>query len=264
MSTVPLETTEIALGFLREFTPADELGKRLPKYEQLFDAFTAAIRAGRFKPGERVPAETELVKQLPVSLGTVQKALSKLARRGLITRHRKTGTYIAERRSQVNEVFAYRFHDPVTGKVMLPFVRALNVSEDRSEGPWSTALRSRNLVRLDRLVWVDQDPPAYSSVYLPRKLGKVFLDMPMESLHGSSTHRTLIDHHNLPTIRTDHRITCNVLDERACGYLMLESSSIGIVWDIYDYSVNDQPFLFQRFQLPPGHRPLELSEHSDR
>jgi hypothetical protein len=32
------------------------------------------------------------------------------------------------------------------------------------------------------------------------------------------------------------------------------------VWDASDYSFADKPILFQRLQLPPGHRPIELAE----
>ena len=247
---------EIALEVLDEFT-ADLTA---PKYEQLFDAFADAIRSGKFKPGERVPTETELTKRLPVSLGTVQKALAKLATRGLVVRSRKTGTFIADRRSQVDEVFVYRFEDPETGHVMLPFVRVLSVSVDDTDGPWHEALQVDQVVRLDRLVWFDQDPPAYSSVFFSYEHGKIFMDTPLEELHGSSSHRMLIGHFNLPTLRMEHRLGCRTLSDQACEHLLVPTGTIGIVWDIRDYSFHDRPSLFQRFQLPPGHRPVEIAE----
>ncbi len=250
----------IALDALDEFVAAESAGSDSPKYLRLFDAFAKGIRSGLFKPGERVPTETELAKRLPVSLGTVQKALAKLATSGLVVRSRKTGTFIADRRSQVDEVFVYRFMDPNTGRVMLPFVRVLAVTVDESNGPWHEALMVARCVRIDRLVWFDQDPPAFSSVFFSHEHGKVFLDMPMEELHGSSSHRILIEHFNLPTLRMEHRIGCRALSDMACERLMVPAGTTGIVWDIKDYSFHDKPSLFQRFQLPPGHRPVEISE----
>lgn len=255
--------SEIPLDLLEEIVAAEARASHSPKYLRLFDAFAKGIRSGLFKPGERVPSETELTKRLPVSLGTVQKALTKLAASGMVVRNRKTGTYIADRRSQIGEVFVYRFTDPDTGRVMLPFVRVLSVVVDASSGPWREALKVDRCVRIDRLVWFDQDPPAFSSVYFSHEHGKIFLDMPMEELHGASSHRLLIDHYNLPTLRMEHRVGCRALSDAACKHLMVPSGSIGIVWDISDFSFHDKPSLFQRFQLPPGHRPVEITESFD-
>ncbi len=251
---------EIALEDLEEFVAEEAAGPASPKYLRLFEAFAKGIRSGRFKPGERVPTETKLTERLPVSLGTVQKALAKLATSGLVVRNRKTGTFIADRRSQVDEVFVYRFMDPDTGRVMLPFVRVLAVSIDETNGPWHEALMVERCVRIDRLVWFDRDPPAFSSVFFSHEHGMVFLDMPIEELHGSSSHRILIENYNLPTLRMEHRIGCRALSEMACEHLMVPTGTDGIVWDIKDYSFHDTPSLFQRFQLPPGQRPVEISE----
>lgn len=251
---------DISLETLDELAAASAGRDPVPKYERLSAAFAAAIRSGRFRPGERVPTEAELADRLPVSLGTVQKALGKLADSGLIVRNRKTGTFIADRRTRVDEVYAYRFVDPDSGEVMLPFLRVLKVEPDCSPGPWKTALRASRMVRIDRLVWFDQDPPAFSSVYLAHRHGEVFLDVPVEQLHGSSTHRIIIERFNLPTLRTEHRLSCRELSAEACSHLRLPAGSVGIEWDIRDYAFDETPFLFQRFQLPPGHRPLELTE----
>lgn len=239
-------------------TAADTGG---PKYARLVDAFADCIRTGRFKPGERVPTETELAAKLPVSVGTVQKALAQLAANGLVVRHRRTGTFIADRRSQVNEVFVYRFKDPATGDVMLPFVRTLAAAVDTADGPWRDALSCDRCVRVDRLVWFDQQPPAFSSVFFTYEHGKDYLDMPLEDLNGSSLHRMLIERFNLPTVRMKHSIGCRTLDEVACRHLMLPEGAMGTVWDIKDFSIQDAPLLFRRYQLPPGHRPVEIVEN---
>lgn len=251
---------EIAVNMLEKRFLAEAENSRAPKHRCVFDAFEKCIRAGTFKPGERVPAETELSEQLPVSLGTLQKALSKLAERGLVVRNRKTGTYIADRRSQVSEVYVYRFKDPETGKLQMPFTRVLSVAEDDTAGPWRTALRSDRCVRIDRLVWVAQDPPAFSSVYLSYEHGVDLLNMPVEELHGSSCHRVLIERFNLPSLRMEHRVGCRTLAEDACRHLMIPAGTVGLVWDVTDYSFDDKSNLFQRFQLPPGHRPMEMAE----
>ena len=251
---------EIALDTLEECILAEAESSRAPKHRYVFDAFEKCIRTGRFKPGERVPAEIELTERLPVGLGTLQKALTKLAERGLVVRNRKTGTYIADRRDQVSEVYVYRFKDPKTGQLLMPFVRALSVTEDDAPGPWQKALNVERDIRFDRLVWVEQDPPVLSSLYLSCEHGRDLLNVPIEELHGSSCHRVLIDRFNLPTLRMEHKVGCRPLSDRACQHLRLAAGSVGLVWDVKDFSFDDMPNLFQRFEIPPGHRPMELEE----
>tara|TARA_R110000787_G_scaffold143488_1_gene257158 strand:- start:47963 stop:48742 length:780 start_codon:yes stop_codon:yes gene_type:complete len=255
-----MAATEIALDELVECVADDASGASGPKYVRLFEAFSDCVISGRFKPGERVPTETELARNLPYSVGTVQKALAQLVSNGLIVRHRRTGTFIAERRSQANKVFVYRFRDPATGKMMLPFVRTLAVTVDESDGPWRRALNVKRMVRVDRLVWFDQQPPAFSSVYFSYAHGKDYLDEPIANLHGSSLHAMMIERFNLPTVRMEHSIGCMELADDACEHLILPSGTMGMVWDIKDFSFQDTPILFQRYQLPPGHRPIEITE----
>ena len=255
-----IATTQITVDALIASADGFAADADKPKYARLVDAFADCIISGRFKPGQRVPTEMDLARELPLSVGTVQRALSKLAATGLIVRHRKTGTFIADRRSQVNEVFVYRFKDPVSGKVMLPFVRTLTVEVDETDGPWRSALDADQLVRVDRLIWFDQQPPAFSSVYFTYEHGQEYLTIPTEELNGSSLHRMLIERFNLPTIRMEHSVFCHSLDDHACEHLMLPQKTTGLIWDIKDYSFQDTPLLFQRYQLPPGHRPIEITE----
>jgi len=232
-----------------------------PKYLQVIDAFTEAIRRGDIKPGERIPAESALCAQLPVSLGTLQKALGKLAETGLVVRNRRTGTFVADRRSQASEAWVYRFRDVLTGELQMPFVRVLSVAEDRTRGPWRELLGADRYVRVDRLLWIKDDPPAFTRVYFAYEHGRVLLDSPIEELHGSSAHRLMVDYFNLPTLRIEHRISCQKLSREACERLRVSEGTMGTAWDVSDFSFNDRAILFQRLEMPPGHRPIEIGEN---
>jgi GntR family transcriptional regulator len=231
-----------------------------PKYQLVLDALTDAIHVGEFKPGERIPAESALCAQLSVSLGTVQKALGKLAESGLVVRNRRTGTFVADRSSQASEAWVYRFRDARTGELQMPFVRVLKVAEDRSRGPWRDLLDTQSCVRVDRLLWIENDPPAFTSVYFTFEHGRALLDVPLEELHGSSAHRLMVEKFNLPTLRIEHRIGCRPLSLDACEWLRVAGGTTGTIWDVRDFSVADRPILFQRLQMPPGHRPVEINE----
>ena len=52
------------------------------------------IISGLWRPGFRIPFETEMVKTYDCSRMTVNKALTQLTRSGLLERHRKSGTFV--------------------------------------------------------------------------------------------------------------------------------------------------------------------------
>ena len=58
-------------------------------------AIEARIRSGEWAPGTRIPFEHELVAEHGCARATVNKALSRLAREGLIERRRRAGSFVA-------------------------------------------------------------------------------------------------------------------------------------------------------------------------
>lgn len=70
---------------------------RLSLHEQIADYIEAAIRAGRLRPGERIPSTRALAARLRVSRNTVIAAYDELAARGLIEGRRGGGMHVADR-----------------------------------------------------------------------------------------------------------------------------------------------------------------------
>ena len=65
-------------------------------YEQLRSYLLEEIQAGRLKPGDRVPSESELSTQFGVSRITSKKALETLQTEGVVVRSRGRGTFVAD------------------------------------------------------------------------------------------------------------------------------------------------------------------------
>lgn len=78
----------------------------VPLYQKLKDHVLYSIRSGRLRPRDRVPSETELVRQFGVSRMTANRALRELARDGYLVRQTGVGTFVADiqARSQVLQV----------------------------------------------------------------------------------------------------------------------------------------------------------------
>lgn len=85
----------------------------VPKYTALRDTVVQAVAAGRFAPGDRVPNEQELAAVLPISLGTIQRALRQLVEEGVIQRRPGQGSFIAGRSGdgEMAQPFHCRFVD---------------------------------------------------------------------------------------------------------------------------------------------------------
>ena len=78
----------------------------VPLYQKLKDHVLFSIRSGRLRPRDRVPSETELVRQFGVSRMTANRALRELARDGYLVRQTGIGTFVADihARSQALQV----------------------------------------------------------------------------------------------------------------------------------------------------------------
>lgn len=65
-----------------------------PLYQQVRENIKAKIVQGEWGVGSVIPGDSELSRQLGVSVGTVRKALDELARQRLVVRERGRGTFI--------------------------------------------------------------------------------------------------------------------------------------------------------------------------
>lgn len=226
-----------------------------PRYRQIIDVLLATIERGVLTPGDRLPPETKLATLFSVSLGTAQRALTHLASKGILQRVRRKGTIVAGR--QAEDVFVFRFRELGTGRVLIPFTRVLSITADEADGPWRRSLSEVRHVRVDRLVWVQGEAPAFSQVRIAMAHGRSLLKVPVDSLHGLSFHKVLGQEFNLPTVRTSHRLQCQKLSRTACRHLGVPAGTYGMIWEVVGFS-HRQATSYQSLQMPAGHRPIEL------
>ncbi len=72
-----------------------EPGARLPLFQQIAEAVILAARAGRLRPGDRLPASRGLAQRLGVHRSTTVSAYDELAAQGWVESRRGSGTYVA-------------------------------------------------------------------------------------------------------------------------------------------------------------------------
>ena len=67
-----------------------------PIFIQIIDKIQMDIISGLYQPGDKLPSVRELAQEASVNPNTMQKALSELARTGLVYSQRTSGRFITE------------------------------------------------------------------------------------------------------------------------------------------------------------------------
>jgi GntR family transcriptional regulator len=67
----------------------------VPFWFQLAGVIEHAISSGRWRPGERLPSESELCSHFEISRTTVRQALARLEQEGMVIRRKGFGTFVA-------------------------------------------------------------------------------------------------------------------------------------------------------------------------
>jgi GntR family histidine utilization transcriptional repressor len=93
--------------------PADTDGKGGALYQRILTDIRGRIVSGEWPPGHRIPFEHELSAEYRCSRMTVNKAMSELARTGLIERRRRSGSFVRRPQSQAAILEIHDIRDEV-------------------------------------------------------------------------------------------------------------------------------------------------------
>jgi DNA-binding LacI/PurR family transcriptional regulator len=75
------------------------------KYQGIVRKMQGDIASGKYKPGQRLPSETELVRRYAVSRMTVSRAMQVLQNQNLVVRRVGSGTFVAQQQHRSGHVF---------------------------------------------------------------------------------------------------------------------------------------------------------------
>ena len=76
----------------------------VPFYRQVIQQIEHAILARRLQPGDRLPTIRSLAIELKINPNTIAKAYNELEIRGLVITQVGSGTYISDRKPDVDEI----------------------------------------------------------------------------------------------------------------------------------------------------------------
>jgi len=156
-------------------TRATNAGIGVTRYLQVYTVLSQALAEGDIGAGEALPSEPALVRQYGVSRTTVRRALARLAAEHCIVRRRGSGTFARDRvaRSASPRQIASIIDDP-RGVATNTTVRLLELklapTPDFLHREWPEF--GANVLIVRRVRYVDHEPVALVTAYVPEQLGK--------------------------------------------------------------------------------------------
>lgn len=248
-------------AFLRRYDRPGTSG--LPKYAQLRETLYAAIKAGHWKAGERLPTETELTQLTRVSLGTVQRALRELAGRGVVVRQHGSGTYVADGRGSIDAPLHLRFRGREGEPTFLPlFPKALRRHRMQAEGRWSAWLRQRgdNIVCIERLLGVNREFAIYSRFFFDADTFPTIAARPLRSLDGANLKQMLGDAIAEPITDIEQQLSFVRFGAEAAAATGAKVGTRGLLLESAAAAGRRRhPLYFLESYIPPNDRQLDFS-----
>jgi GntR family transcriptional regulator len=258
------EVLERNLEHLRaEFADAEM--PDVPKHVRLRNAVLSAIRKGHFRPGDQLPPEAELSRAVGLSLGTVQRALTRLAADHALTREHGRGTFIARSQLPAEELWQFRFVEKI-GLAPLPVsLEFVDRRIVRGPGPWADALGpdEKGYCELTRKLIVNTDYRCLSRLYARLSRFPKIMKLPQSKMLGNLK-RVLADEFDAPTLSLDQFVLPCAFDDEVCSRLAIDRGSAGMVVNAVGRSVGRESITFQSLWVPTGGYFLEISQSGNR
>jgi GntR family transcriptional regulator len=170
-----------------------ELGP-VPLHHQVYLDLKAALDAGEWRAGDRLPTERDLASRYGCSLITIRRALSELVRESRLERTRGRGTFVLAPRIDVDFAGALSFTEEMQTRGLDPQTRLVAARPEAAGEAVAAALGlelGSPTLYLERLRLADGEPLLLEQVHLPaeRFPGLLASDLEGGSLYDILTER---------------------------------------------------------------------------
>ena len=153
-------------------------GRPVPNYLRVEHYLRDRIRSGELKPGDSIPPEIQLAQKFRISRMTVRQALAGLVYDGLIVRHRRRGSFVAEPRLQHTSIFP-SFEEEMRARGAMASIKFLDMRTEQAGGQAAESLavpEGTPLTVLERLRLVDGQVVGYEIRYLPERIARALTE----------------------------------------------------------------------------------------
>ena len=214
----------------------------VPLYHQLEEVLKAEIESGRWRPGEQIPTESQLVDNFGVSKITVRQALQGLVDLGYIRREHGRGTFVSKRKFDEGPRELTSFSEEMRGHNLQASSRILAREIAEAEGRVAEALEvplGSAVLVLKRLRLANGEPLSVQTAHIPAAL------VPGLEIDGNnSLYEVLQTRYHLYAARARETYLAATADRSVTRLLRVRLGSAVFRVERVTYLTNDKPFEF--------------------
>lgn len=232
----------------------------VPKYTALRDAIVHAVASGRFAPGDRVPNEQELAGVLPISLGTIQRALRQLVDDGVVQRRQGHGSFITGRTdgAEMSHPFHCRFVDDSGAGYLKVFPEPTGRRVLKPPGEWSTALRAGQGLEITRRIRIGDEFTVFSSFVVDPQRLQVFQTLPLRRLNGENFKEVIFRATGRAIQKIDLFLRQSRPPAAVAGIIGLPARQLCLCLRATAFLADNDPVYYQEIFIPPTARELHI------
>lgn len=232
----------------------------------LRDAITNAVATGLLQPGMRLPTESRWAAELPLSLGTIQRALRMLVDDGVIVRQQGSGTFIAgDSGPTMHAPMHCRFvNDEGTGYLPV-HPRVVARFEEKRTGVWSEHLGCSRVLCIERVLKIGDEFSVFSRFYMDPERIPAFSTLSLKQLSAENFKEIIVQETKQVVGRLDQFMAQAKFAPEVCKAIGSTSKVSGQHLIIYAYVGRDSAIYYQELFIPPNARTLHFpSDGRDR
>ncbi|MEV6040293.1 GntR family transcriptional regulator [Nonomuraea sp. NPDC052116] len=204
-----------------------------PKYAQVMRAIQERIESGEYAPGDMLPSETQLVRELGVGRTTVVRALQTLAMQGWIEREHGRGSFVKGRPESTAERARPSQATTEQGETLDAVVEAGRVPAPRHVARLLGVAEQTPVIMRKRVARQGDVVSAVETFWVPLEYSlETDLDKPEPLRHGIRQHLQAVKH-----LRFDHiteRVTARKPTTEEAELLGSSNPVLGVLSTVHD------------------------------
>jgi GntR family transcriptional regulator len=219
-----------------------EIQKPLPYYLQIYELLKESIDDNEWKPGDFIPSERILSEKFNVSRITIRKALDTLMIEGYIRKIQGKGVTVCkpkiEERILDRLIGTFQDLQEKGFKIKTKLINFSIVTPNESVKSKLNLNDDENVIRIERLRFVDKEAYHYSKIYLPEKF---FKDVDKNLLTNKSLYSVIVENYNYKINKINRRIEAGIASEADSKLLNVKSGAPILFFENFTFSENDIP-----------------------
>lgn len=240
-----------------------QVESNVPLYFQLVSIIKRLVSTGMMSPGDLLPSEAELCKNLGISRSTVRQAIGALEDEGLVVRKQGRGTFVAEPKMRRRNENVYSFTSEITAMGLKP--SSTIIEFDIITPPqdimkmFSINTNDKLFYRFTRIRRVDGEPLMLETSFYPQY---IYPTLTRELAETHSIYSLLYEIGIVPASAVDSYEAVRFTHDEA-ELLDCKSGSAGFFHQRQTMSENGEIFEFTQSLIRGDRTKLEVNLHKN-